>query len=482
MALMASRGTGEIDVSGHQKLCSVYNPIMRIIRTLLLFTTLVLTFASVANADPQRGFFYPGFPSTENPFTKAGQQYWVSPAGDDRGRGSFVKPWKTLAHARETIKPGDFVNIFPGLYHFDCHFGPAGPNEDTKTVFRAVDPTLKTGRVVITADDELAAPTWSLSDNLSLQGLWIGGAYSSAHNSGGGSYSSRDSEIIGCTFFNSQGFAGGPAYNWLFQNNRMVHQGRGTHGHSMYMAGGIRHDLPWNSRNLHVLGNTIVGGEGYAFHCWHSPVSTTIAGNFCSGNYWSIVLQGPNHSCHHNVFWKPRGNVGAGASGQVGFNAWLPARLRRFDHLVFGSAHPVWQGGKTPPIRSKRTVEQIYLLYDAHIRGVPDDEHLLLSGEKWTGKMRLPRSRGQALALRLLTTTKVKPAFFPRSAAEIDAAVAGISKYFRDHDPQQISNDKTAILEALFGILEVRYRTEPADYANFPPMSQDKDDGTYGAH
>ena len=455
---------------------------MNIKRSLASLTIVVLILTSAASADPGRGFFYAGYPPTENPFAKAARHYWVSSTGDDRGPGNKDKPWKTITHARETIQPGDVVNILPGLYQFDCRFSPAGPNEDVKTVFRPADPTLRTGRVVITADDNFTAPYWSLANNVSVQGLWIGGDIRSAHKSGGGSYTSRNSEIVGCTFFNSQGFAGGPAYNWLFQNNRVVHQGRGTHGHSMYMAGGIRHDLPWNSRNLHVLGNIIVGGEGYAFHCWHSPVSATIAGNFSSGNYWSVVLQGPNHSCHHNVFWKPRGNEGAGDSGQVGFNAWLPARLRRFDHLVFGSPHPVWQSGNTPPIRSKRTVEKIYLLYDAKIRGVPDNQHFLLSGEKWTGKLQLPHFRRGSKELKPATATKVKPAFFPRSGAEIDDAIFGISKYFRDHNPKQISEDQSDHLEALFDILEVQYKSDPADYANFPPMAQDKDDGTYGVH
>jgi hypothetical protein len=455
---------------------------MQINLTLPLLTVVLLSLASTAVADPKRTFFYPGYAPKENPFAKAGLHYWVSAAGDDGGPGSKAMPWRTLAHAHESIRPGDVVNVFPGLYRFDCHFGPAGPNEDSKTVFRAVDPTFHTGRVVITADEKDTAPTWSLSDNLSLHGLWIGGDFKSAHKSGGGSYTSRNSEIVGCTFFNALGFAGGPAYNWLFQNNRMVHQGRGTHGHSMYMAGGVRHDLPWNSRNLHVLGNVIIRGEGYALHCWHSPVSATIAGNFSSGNYWSIVLQGPNHSCHHNVFWKPRGNVGGGESGRFGFNAWLPARLRRFDHLVFGSAHPVWQEGRMPPIRSKRAIEQIYLLHDARIRGVPESEQFLLSGAKWTGTLQLPRTRGEAKGLRSPEKTRLQPAFFPRSAGEIDAAIAQISQYFRDHDPKQISNDKADHLEALFDVLEVQYNTEADDYANFPPMAQDNDDATFGVH
>ncbi|MFP6668532.1 MAG: hypothetical protein VB876_14535, partial [Pirellulales bacterium] len=78
--------------------------------------------------------------------------------------------------------------------------------------------------------------------------------------------------------------------------------------------------------------------------------------------------------------------------------------------------------------------------------------------------------------------TKVRPPFFPRSAGEIDAAIAGIGAYFRSHNPKQISDDKSDKLERLFDILKVQYKTEPEDYANFPPMSQDKDDGTYGVH
>ena len=74
------------------------------------------------------------------------------------------------------------------------------------------------------------------------------------------------------------------------------------------------------------------------------------------------------------------------------------------------------------------------------------------------------------------------PDFFPRTAEEIDAAVAAISKYFREHDPLQVSRDKSDRLEKLFDVLKVRYHTTPEDYATFPPMAQDKDDGTYGKH
>ena len=441
-------------------------------RGIILFVILAIN-AQAAS----RGFWYQGYRHADNPFVKKGRGLWVSPKGDDAQAGSKDQPWRTLGKARKAMVGGDVLNILPGLYFFNCQFGPAGTNEDRKTVWRAAGK----GRVVIAADEKFTPPYWSLSDNLSIQGLWLGGSFMFAHKAGGGSYSSRNSEIIGCTFFNGNGFAGGPAYNWLFQDNRMVHLGKGTHGHSAYMAGGVRHDLPWNSRNLRVLGNTLIGGEGYALHCWHSPVSATLAGNFTSGNFWSVVLQGPNHSCHHNVFWKPRGNMLVNDEGTMGFNAWLPARLRRFDHLIFGSPHPVWQK-KMPPMRSLAPIEKIYLLHDARLLGVPDKEHILLTGKPWTGKLVLPKTKEEAARIPAPANTTVRPAFFPHTASEIDAAVATIQKYFRDHNPQQIAADKSGTLENLFDKLEVQYTTMPSDYALFPPMAQDKDDGTYGVH
>ena len=90
--------------------------------------------------------------------------------------------------------------------------------------------------------------------------------------------------------------------------------------------------------------------------------------------------------------------------------------------------------------------------------------------------------KGEAARIPEPANTTVRPAFFPHTASEIDAAVAAIQKYFRDHNPQQIAADKSDILENLFDKLEVQYTTVPSDYALFPPMSQDKDDGTYGVH
>ena len=133
-------------------------------------------------------------------------------------------------------------------------------------------------------------------------------------------------------------------------------------------------------------------------------------------------------------------------------------------------------------MRSLAPIEKIYLLHDARLLGVPDKEHILLTGKSWTGKLRLPKTKGEAARIPVPKDTIVRPTFFPRTASEIDIAVEGIQNYFRDHNPRQITEDKSDILENLFDKLEVQYTTVPSDYALFPPMSQDKDDGTYGVH
>ena len=78
----------------------------------------------------------------------------MSSKGDDVAAGSQSKPWRTLAKARKSIAGGDIVNILSGLYFFNGGFGPAGTNEDIKTVWRAAGK----GRVVLTADKNFTPP------------------------------------------------------------------------------------------------------------------------------------------------------------------------------------------------------------------------------------------------------------------------------------------------------------------------------------
>src|SRR5437667_11770728 len=103
-----------------------------------------------------------------------------------------------------------------------------------------------------------------------------------------------------------------------------------------------------------------------------------------------------------------------------------------------------------PPIRSKDKIEDIYLLYDVAIKGVPPQSYKLLNGHPWTGKTPLPTTRGDAARLPYPGPTTVTPDFFPHTDKEIDAAVTAISHYFQTKDPRQISEDKSGELDHWF--------------------------------
>jgi len=127
-------------------------------------------------------------------------------------------------------------------------------------------------------------------------------------------------------------------------------------------------------------------------------------------------------------------------------------------------------------------IEDIYLLYDAAIEGVPKEACRLLTGRPWIGALKCPETRGEANRLPPPGPTTIKPAFFPHTDREIDQAVEAISKYFQEKNPRQISEDRSEELERLFDVLEVQYATTAQDYESFPPMPQGKDDATYGMH
>jgi hypothetical protein len=135
-----------------------------------------------------------------------------------------------------------------------------------------------------------------------------------------------------------------------------------------------------------------------------------------------------------------------------------------------------------PPVRSQAKMEEIYLLYDAAIEGVPKESLRLLNGRPWTGTLKCPENRGAADRLPYPGPTTIKPAFFPHTDREIDETVEAVSKYFREKNPRQISEDRSDELERLFDRLAVQYVTTAEDYENFLPMPQGKDDATYGVH
>ena len=84
-------------------------PANRVPKAVLVGLFLVL--AAMGQDAPDRGFWYPGFRPEENPFQKAGRQYWVAPDGNDGAPGTREKPWKTPSGGR-TLPPLPGIQIF----------------------------------------------------------------------------------------------------------------------------------------------------------------------------------------------------------------------------------------------------------------------------------------------------------------------------------------------------------------------------------
>jgi parallel beta-helix repeat protein len=63
--------------------------------------------ASAASAEDDAGLPKP---------VGTGKAWYVAENGNDGGTGSRVKPWKTLARAGRTVRPGDVVYVLPGHY------------------------------------------------------------------------------------------------------------------------------------------------------------------------------------------------------------------------------------------------------------------------------------------------------------------------------------------------------------------------------
>lgn len=257
--------------------------------------------------------------------------------GDDSSPGSQEKPWKTVAKATKGIRPGDTVVLHGGIYRGEgFHFGPAGPDAQARTVFKAAAGE----RVLLTRDDG-TVPAFSLADYVRVEGLWVGGKWTKEEKQPifavGGSPIGRGKQLVGCTVFGyTGGILVGSSENLLIQRCRIVHCGSGRFAHGCYLSGGYTR----GAMTQHVVldDNIFVAGEGYAIHGWHNPHSCVVTRNFVSSHFWDLVLSGSDHLVAHNTLWRNTGQKGR----EPGWNAWLPAERVVFVNNVLNSAIPIF--------------------------------------------------------------------------------------------------------------------------------------------
>ena len=201
---------------------------------------------------------------------EAGTYYVSDPNGLDTNPGTSEAPWKTFAKAAATISGGDTEIIRDGTYLASTFiFSPAGTGPGNRTVYRA-----DTGHRPLLTRSDGKPPNVYTSDYLRVEGLWMGGKWTDPNDAGGGFYTggspvSNDKEIIGNTIFGYQGgISIGSSQYQLIQGNRIIDCGYGSYAHPIYLSGG--YTVGQMAQHVVLDNNSLVGGEGYALHGWHS--------------------------------------------------------------------------------------------------------------------------------------------------------------------------------------------------------------------
>lgn len=226
--------------------------------------------------------------------------------GSDSNPGSSVAPWKTLSKAVVTMQSGDTVIIARGIYSLSSpfNFGPAG-NTGAQTTFRAAPGA----RVVITgAGDRYIQVT--LSDYVTLDGLWFGGTLDATNKniiSAGGTPIGNGKRIVNSTIFNYvDGVVCGACQDYVFQNNRFVNNGNDIHSAGLYVSSGLASN---GSLTNHIIidHNLFVGG-GLGFQSWHGPRNIIASRNTMAGTMWGSAFDAYANLYANNLYWDETGD------------------------------------------------------------------------------------------------------------------------------------------------------------------------------
>src|SRR6266851_9377432 len=236
-----------------------------------------------------------GLVSTESRAGADGQNYYVSPRGNDRNDGSLKHPWMTIEHAASWLQPGDAVHVLPGVYRGRIATTASGVPDarityiseqrwEAHIVGDVVDRSAwdnrgnyvdivdfdvsgvgRTGlynegshvRFIANHVHDIAGPTVALCDN--------GGA-GIFH----GNYAAADNDTIGNRVHD---------IGWI---NASLCATSGSQVHGIYHA----------NRGGHILNNLAYHNRAYGIHLWHAAFEVVISGNTVFNNGSSGLVVG----------------------------------------------------------------------------------------------------------------------------------------------------------------------------------------------
>lgn len=251
--------------------------------------------------------------------------------GSDSNSGSSVAPWKTLSKAVARMQSGDTVIIARGIYSLSSpfNFGPAG-NPGAQTTFRAAPGA----RVILTGTGDRHIQA-TLSNYVTLDGLWFGGMLDATNNNiiaAGGTPIGYGKRIVNSTIFNYVGgVVCGACQDYVFQNNRFVNNGKDIHSAGLYISSGS--PSKGSLTNHIIIDHNLFVGGGIGFQGWHGPRNIIASRNTIAGAMWGSAFDGYANLYANNFYWNEKGDstmqpygilIGNGPSAIVN-NIFAPA-------------------------------------------------------------------------------------------------------------------------------------------------------------
>jgi len=232
-----------------------------------------------------------------------GQNYYISPQGNDRNDGSLKHPWMTIEHAASWLQPGDTVHVFPGVYRGRIATTASGVADARITYISeqkwkaqiigdVIDHSAWDNRGnyvdIVGFDVSGVGRTGLYNDGSHVRFIAnhvhdIAGPTSVLCDNGGagifqGNYSGFDNDTIG---------------------NR-VHDIGWTNASLCATSGSQVHGIYHANRGGHILNNLAYHNRAYGIHLWHAASDVVISGNTVFNNGSSGLVVGAGD--------KPKGN------------------------------------------------------------------------------------------------------------------------------------------------------------------------------
>ena len=219
--------------------------------------------------------------------------YYVSPAADDAGPGTVQQPWKTLAHAMATLKPGDTAHVLEGTYEEKLMITRGGA-EGSPITLKAEGAVILSGKGVegdniihIKNASHVSIIGLEIRDNLKVKdgsGIRVEGACQHIELKDCRIHEIRGKDAMGITIYGSN--PNSPISNLLIEGCE-VFDCDPARSEALTLNGNVTDFRLLNNvvRDVNNIGICMIGGEG-----WINGDPTKVTRNgLCKGNRVSGV-------------------------------------------------------------------------------------------------------------------------------------------------------------------------------------------------